>query len=160
MIEDKIQTLVNQFFEQEEWMHCFLVDINANLASKKVEVFVDSDTGVNFRECQKISRFLEGPIDENQWLGEKYTLEVSSPGVSRPLTIARQYPKHIGRTLEVKTLDEKTIKGQLREVKDDGIVLYYKERIKEGKKKRVVEHNDEITFDNIKKAIVKISFSK
>jgi len=160
LIEDKIQTLVNQFFEQEDWKHCFLVDINANLASKKIEVFVDSDTGVNFRECQKISRFLEGPIDENQWLGEKYTLEVSSPGVSRPLTIARQYPKHIGRTLEVKTLDEKTIKGQLKEVNDDGIVLYYKERIKEGKKKRVVEHNDEITFDNIKKAIVKISFSK
>ena len=102
---------------------------------------------------------MESYLDEEQWLGEKYTLEVSSPGVSRPLSVARQYPKHIGRKLAVNTHEGEKIEGKLISVEEDGIVLFFKTREKQGKKKVTIEKEVKILFDQIKKAVVKISFN-
>ena len=101
MIVEKITDLLDKKFTEEDFSDCFLVDIKAH-AHNKIDVFIDSDSGVTFEKCQKISRYLERFIDENGWLGEKYVLEVSSPGISRPLKFKRQYAKNIGRKVEVK----------------------------------------------------------
>jgi len=153
----KIEALLAEKFQEEEFTDCFLVDIHLS-AGNKLEVFVDSDSGITFKKCQRISRFLEKPIDEEGWLGEKYTLEVSSPGTSRPLKFLRQYPKNIGRKLEVKLLEGATKKGTLTKVEPSLIVLEEKIRVKEGKKKvnKIIQY--EIPFESIKQARVKISF--
>jgi len=157
VIEEKLLKLLEEKFQEEEFQDFFPIEIKHHL-NNKVEVYVDSDSGVTFRACQRISRFLESYIDENGWLGEKYTLEVSSPGIERSLLFPRQYPKHIGRKLEIKHGEEKTV-GTLSAVRDDGITITYKERIKEGKKKRIEIINKSIAFKDIKKAKIKISFS-
>ena len=159
MIEKKLTDLLDQKFTEEAFSTCFLIELKS-LPGNRIEVFIDSDEGVNFSTCQQLSRYLEHHIEENGWLGEKYILEVSSPGVGRPLKLGRQYPKHIGRKLEVKQMEGDTVTGTLTEVSETGIVLEEKTRIKEGKKKKTVVLQHEIGFDNIKKAIVKISFSK
>lgn len=158
MTEQKIEVLLEKLFaEDEEFQHCFLVDMHLGI-NKKLEVFVDSDTGIKFSECQKISRYLEGFIDEENWLGEKYTLEVSSPGVMNPLKMPRQYPKNIGRRLEIVKTDGEHLEGKLVEVKPNGILIEDKVREKVGKRKVTKTVQTDLTFDEIAKAVVQISF--
>jgi len=159
MVETNITKLLEQKFEEPDFQDCFIIDIEVK-GESRLEVYLDSDTALPFSKCQKISRYLEGFLDEEQWLGQAYTLEVSSPGVRRPLKFQRQYPKHMGRKLEVKLNDGEKITGILTQITDAAITIEWKERIKEGKKKKNIEVVKEIPFDQIEKAIVKISFNK
>ncbi len=156
-VTTKITELLNAHFTATEDLHdCFVVDVNQS--ATKVDVFVDCDSGMTFAKCQRISRYLEGYLDEEQPLGEKYTLNVSSPGVDRPLKFHRQYVKNKGRTLEVTTTEGEKYKGELVTVTELGIVLSGKVRRKEGKRKVTVIEETPISFSDIKKSIVKISF--
>lgn len=154
-INEQIAALLEEKFEEEEFGDCFIVEINQN--NTKLEVFIDSDSNITFEKCRKVSRYLEQHLDENGWLGEKYILEVSSPGIGRPL-VKRQYAKNIGRKLEVKLKEGSKYKGILKTVRDNAIELEEKVRVKEGKKKvnKILVH--ELHFDTIDKAIVKITF--
>lgn len=158
-MEEKIIDLLEEKFTEPEFANCFWLDVKLH-ANKKLEVIIDCDTGVTFTTCRQVSRYLESYIDEEQWLGEKYTLEVSSPGTDRPLQLPRQYHKHVGRKLEVKTKEGETYEGRLTEVTSDAITLQYKVRRKEGKRKVTEEVETTITFAAIEKAKVKISFKK
>ena len=139
-------------FKEDDLQDCFLVDILIN--GKKIEVFIDADNGVKFWQCQKLSRTIEAYLDESKIIGEKYTLEVSSPGVDRPLKYFRQYAQHIGRTIEVATNEENKIKGILKEVRDENIL------IETPKSKKVEAQLHELSFDNIKESKILITFSK
>jgi ribosome maturation factor RimP len=65
-IKEKLSYLLAEKFQEPEINHCFLLDISIS-AKQKVEVFIDSDTGVDFDVCRTVSRFLEGILDENKW---------------------------------------------------------------------------------------------
>lgn len=159
MIELQIESLLAAKFQEEEFQDCFLIEVNHH-PGNKLEVFIDSDSGVTFEKCQKISRYLEGILDEKSWLGDNYVLEVSSPGIGRPLKLWRQYKKNTGRSLEI-TLDDGSRKeGKLAEVQEDQIVLAELLVEKEGKKKVKKQVLTPVTFESIKKAIVKISFKE
>jgi len=156
-IKEKLSQLLNEKFQEAEINHCFLLDINIS-AKQKVEVFVDSDTGIDFDICRTISRFLEGILDENKWLGEMYTLEVSSPGVSRPLVLPRQYKKHIGRKLVLTLEDNSQVTGIMKELDEEGVWMVWEEKVLEGKKKINTQFEKKCSFDSIKNALVKVSF--
>lgn len=157
---EQITELLNQKFAEPEFEKFFLVSVET-LPNDIIHIFLDKDDGLNLDECALLSRFVEQKIEENQWLGESYTLEVSSPGLSRPLLMHRQYRKNVGRELSVELKDTHVgVKGKLTEVKENSIVISYTERITlEGsKKKKNIDVQQEILLDNIKKALVKPSF--
>lgn len=159
-LKDKLETLLDDKFQEEEFSHLFLVDLKV-LPGDNIQIFLDSDEAVLFQHCVRISRYLEQHIEENGWLGEKYTLDVSSAGVGAPLVLKRQYKKNVGREVNVQVEDDhKSIKGTLAAVNEDTILVTYEEKVRiEGKKKKeLVTIKKEIPFDNIKKTIVKISF--
>lgn len=159
VIEEKTRDLLEKKYEEEDYKDCFTVEVKYNTTNKKLQVFVDSDSGMTFRKCQRVSRYLESFIDEESWMGEKYTLEVSSPGVDRPLVLPRQYKKNLGRRLEVEVKEEdKKYKGELIKADEEQIVLAFEKTRKQGKKKIKESVEMEIPYDQIKKAIVKISF--
>lgn len=158
-MQAKVEKLLAEKFKEEEFSDCFLVATELNKGNK-LEVFVDSDSGMTFQKCQRISRYLEQFIDEEKWLGEKYTLEVSSPGITRPLKFERQYRKNIGRVLTVKRNDGSKEEGTLKEVTETAITLEEKKRIKDGKKKKTQLVETIIPFDEIREAKVKIVFKK
>ncbi|MCI5083126.1 MAG: ribosome assembly cofactor RimP [Saprospiraceae bacterium] len=157
VIEEKITELLEEKFKEEEFADCFLIEIKLH-KHNKLDIFLDSDSGITFQKCQRISRYLESYLDEEGWLGEKYVLEVSSPGLTRPLKLKRQYKKNIGRKVEVNLHEGKPIAGQLVEVNEEAIVLEKEMTIKEGKKKRKEMVQIPIPFENIKKTVVTISF--
>ncbi len=156
MIEQTIPQLLAEKFQEPEFDDFFLVDLKLGI-NNKLEVFVDSDSQVTFEKCRKISRFLEEHIDREGWLSEKYVLEVSSPGISRPLKFLRQYHKNIGRKVEVSTEEGKQV-GKLIAVTDENVTLEWVEKKKVGKKRVKETVQAEIPVAQITKTIVKISF--
>lgn len=154
-MEQQIQELVEKALAELSYDSCFLTEIKMN--GKKVEVYLDSDDTVTFLICRKVSRFMEEVIDEENWLGEKYTLEVSSAGVGRPLKYARQYIKNIGRTLEAKT-SEGVHKGVITSADEESVVLEYEVKVKEGKKKVKKIESVSLPYESITEAKIKVVF--
>lgn len=151
-IKDTLYKIAEDCLKEGDLDDCFLVDLEQN--GTKVQVFIDTDEGVSFSQCQKLSRKLEAILDEQKMLGEKYILEVSSPGVSRPLKFLRQYPRNVGREIEVSLLEGDKIKGLLKEVDGDVLTI---ETMGKNKKETV---NKEIRFDAVDSSRILISFGK
>ncbi len=147
MIERLLSEALTTKFTEEDYRDYYLIDIVVK-KSDKVEVYIDSDINLSIRNCQRISRYLEHLIEENGWLGEKYTLDVSSPGVDRPLKFKRQYKKNIGRMIRIMIDEEETIEGRLKEVQEDQIMISI------GKKEEEIN----LKFDKIRKAKILVSF--
>lgn len=156
MEEHITKMLEDMFATSEDFTDCFVVDVNQT--NVRLEIFVDSDSGMTFQKCQRISRFVEAYLDEEQPLGDKYTLNVSSPGVDRPLKFHRQYVKNVGRNLKVKTSAGEEHEGKMIAAEEDAITLEAKVRIQDGKRKKTVVQQTKIAYADINKATVKISF--
>jgi ribosome maturation factor RimP len=149
-IKNKIKSLLKEKFSTEEFKDYFLVDLIIGKTGR-VQVFVDYEHGgVTLGTCGKISRHIEAYLDESLVLGEKYTLDVSSPGVERSL-IKRQFPKHIGRKVKVERNDGETLKGKLISVSPTGISVEIDISKKEQK-------TVEILFEEIVKSLIIVSF--
>lgn len=156
MITDRIESLLAAKFEEDAFSGCFLIEVRQQ--NKKLEVFIDSDGGITFDTCQQVSRYLEQHIDEGGWLGDDYILEVSSPGVGRPLILRRQYPRNIGRRIELTLAGGEVRTGVLTEVGEADITIEEMVRRKEGKKNIAEQVRTAIPFEAIKKAVIKITF--
>ena len=130
-LKEKIGELVELCIENDK---TFLVevDLKGNSNNQIIQVFIDGDESVDVDECSKISRKLSGLLEDMNLFEGRYVIEVSSPGVSRPLKYLRQYPKHVGRDLEVVTKDKNKYKGELVNVTDQEIEL----TVKSGKSKK------------------------
>jgi ribosome maturation factor RimP len=100
----------------------FLVRLAISADQKIIRILVDGDLGINIDQCTKLSRATGVFLEENDLIQHAYTLEVSSPGVSEPLAFGRQYHKHIGRSLCVVMPSKEKIKGNLKQVDEDGFI--------------------------------------
>lgn len=150
-VKQKIEQLLEPLLENDSF---FVVDIKISLSKvhSKVTILLDSDEGIKIDECTAISRQLGTEIDEI--MPEKYTLEVSSPGVDFPLKSERMYRKNIGRTLKVIQKDGSEIKGSLESVEAENITI-----IEDKKRKKDEEVIPVlIQFINIKESEVIVSF--
>ena len=145
-ISKRIRALLDDLFARGPLADCYVLDI-AQGAKGSVTVYIDSDSGVTFEKCTQVSRYLEKHLDEEQFMGGEYTLDVSSPGAERPLMLWRQYPKHKGRRLLVTLKDGERLEGRLEEVGLEGIELQIT--------KATSKH---IPFSEIENSIVQISF--
>ena len=130
----------------------FLVNITASPGSgtRKVVVHIDGDQGVPIDVCADISRALSHRLDEEELIDDKYTLEVSSPGLSQPLLLKRQYVKNVGRHVKVLLENDKTVQGELRAADSEQIVVAEEK----GHQKKVVAQEVTILFSDIKKTNV------
>lgn len=114
----------------EEWLApklelegLFLVAVEVG-SNYRIQVFIESDDdSLDIRKCVRVSRHLEEYLDVDDEVSEKYTLDVSSPGLENGLRIPRQYKKLIGKTLIVKTYEENNLVLQLLEVNDNEITV-------------------------------------
>jgi ribosome maturation factor RimP len=92
-----------------------------------VEVFIDAEGPVTMDLCSDISRRIAAGIDAGAFLAGSYRLEVSSPGIERPLQYEWQYRKHSGRILQLKLQPSggvvAEIRGTLLAADDAGVHL-------------------------------------
>ena len=121
-LEERVQEILQE-------TDAFLVDLVLRGTDRMpvIEVFVDTDAGISVEECARISRKLLERLEGEPDMPGNYRLDVSSPGVDRPLKLWRQYPRHIGRKVEVTVQEEagniQKIKGKLQAVYPDRLVL-------------------------------------
>jgi ribosome maturation factor RimP len=89
-----------------------------------VRIVVDSDHGVSLDDAADVSRDISALLDAGNVLGETpYTLEVSSPGVDRPLTEPRHWRRARGRLVKVKVTGEGSVEGRVLAADTDGVTL-------------------------------------
>jgi ribosome maturation factor RimP len=130
----------------------FLIDVvfRGDSRNRIIEIFVDGENNVSADNLVEISREINKEIEEQDLIKESYRLDVSTPGIDRPLKYLRQFPKHINRNFELtyKADDsEKNIKAKLLGINGEELTFF------SNKNNLIVE------FKNIIKAKVLISFS-
>jgi ribosome maturation factor RimP len=103
-----------------------LESVRISVAGRRrlVRVIVDSDAGVSLDDAALVSREISATLDACDVMGEiPYTLEVSSPGVDRPLTDERHWRRAAGRLVRVKVATEGTVQGRIAAADADGVTL-------------------------------------
>ncbi|MDG1953244.1 MAG: ribosome maturation factor RimP [Gammaproteobacteria bacterium] len=92
-----------------------------------IRVYIDRESGVDISDCEKVSRQVSAVFDVEEPITEEYTLEVSSPGLERPLFRLEQFRKYVGSIIQLRMKKpqdgRKKFKGDLVRVDDDSIVL-------------------------------------
>jgi ribosome maturation factor RimP len=89
-----------------------------------LRVAVDKDGGVTLDDVADATREVSRVLDASDTMGEQpYTLEVTSPGVDRPLTLPRHWRRNAGRLVKVSTGDGATVVGRITSADEDAAVL-------------------------------------
>jgi ribosome maturation factor RimP len=101
-----------------------LVRVTAAGRRRLLRVVVDSDRGVSLDDAAAISRQLSAELDTAAVMGDfPYTLEVSSPGVDRPLTEPRHWRRAVGRLVRVTVADSGATSGRIVSADPEGVTL-------------------------------------
>jgi len=153
--KDVLKTAVEEWLSGNDY---FLVDVEMT-PDGRIVIEIDHADGVWIEDCAELSRFLQEKLGEE--LGD-YEVEVGSAGIGQPFKVVQQYRNHVGKEVEVLSLDGKKQQGILKEVADDGLsfVVTVKEKQKlEGKKRPVIVDVDKtFTTDSVKYTKYLLSF--
>jgi ribosome maturation factor RimP len=118
-----------------------------------VTCIVDGDSSLNLDQVTSVSRVISELLDEAEFMGETpFTLEVTSPGVDRPLTLPRHFAKNNDRLLKVIRMDGSEVIGRIASNTDDSVTLVV--TLKKESREEVISLTD------IKRALVEIEFSR
>jgi len=118
-----------------------------------VTCIVDGDLSLNLDQVTSVSRVISELLDEAAFMGETpFTLEVTSPGVDRPLTQPRHFAKNVDRLLKIIKLDGSEVTGRILSNTDQDVTLTVTV------KKETVEQT--VPLVDIKRAVVEIEFNR
>lgn len=119
---ERLQTLAEQFCAE---VGVELVELDLFQAGKRklIRLFVDKEGGVNIDDCAHVSRLLGGALELEDVIPEAYNLEVSSPGLDRPLKSTRDFQRNLGRMVRVTKAAGKPLVGELVSVDEEALVL-------------------------------------
>tara|TARA_B100000959_G_scaffold260179_1_gene296456 strand:- start:834 stop:1307 length:474 start_codon:yes stop_codon:yes gene_type:complete len=148
-INEKIQRLVRPIVEAEEME---LVDVEYKKGQNSVlRIFIDKPEGVNVSDCTKISTQVGAFLDIEDLIENNYVLEVSSPGLDRPLKNKADYDRNKGKLIKVSLYapleGKKTFIGRIIGADDQKVIL-------KEKSEKIID----IPFAAIAKGKLKIEF--
>ena len=98
-------------------------------ANPTLQVMIDTldNTALTVDDCAKVSQLLSALLDEKDPIKDRYSLEVSSPGLDRPLTKLEHFRRYAGYEIKLETEEKvdnrKRFKGKITKVAGDNIVL-------------------------------------
>lgn len=125
-LEQKIQELIQ---DSVAALDCEIVGIECQRSGRflTVRIYIDKQDGVGVDDCADVSREVSAIMDVEDLIADKYNLEVSSPGLNRPLFTLAHYQRFIGQDvvihLRVPVLDRCKWSGKLEHVEGDMITL-------------------------------------
>jgi ribosome maturation factor RimP len=116
---------------------------------RMLRVAVDKDGGVTLDDIAEATKEVSRLLDDSDVMGEQsYTLEVTSPGTDRPLTLPRHWRRNEGRLVKVTRTDGTTLVGRVGSSDDDGVSL------------DVDGTPQQLGYDSVAKAKVEIEFNR
>lgn len=122
----KVEELVTPIIDENSFE---LVDVEyvKEGANWYLRVYADKEGGININDCVLISRALEEKLDAEDFIEDAYILEVSSPGLGRPLKKEKDFKRSLGESVEVKlykAIDkEKEFEGILKDYTEDTVTI-------------------------------------
>ncbi|MBN6710640.1 ribosome maturation factor RimP [Haemophilus haemoglobinophilus] len=125
-LEEKLQELLQSSVED---LGCELWGIECQRAGRflTVRLYIDKDGGVTVDDCADVSRQVSAVLDVEDPIADKYNLEVSSPGLDRPLFTLAQFERYIGQDisvhLRIPMLDRRKWQGKLEKIENDMLTL-------------------------------------
>jgi ribosome maturation factor RimP len=125
----------------------YLEDVTITSAGRRsmLTIIVDGDTHLSLDQVTSATKAIGEIVESLQSLGDTpFTLEVTSPGLDRPLTKPRHWRKNIDRLVKVVLLDGKEIKGRIKAASEDSATV----------------DQSEITFADIKRASLEVEFKQ
>ncbi len=123
-LEEKIEGLVRPVIESMniEFWGCEYLPAGKNTM---LRIFIDTENGVGVDDCGKVSRQISAIMDVEDPISSIYTLEVSSPGLDRPLFTPEQFKMYDGQVLKIRTslsvMGRKRFKGAIENVTKEGV---------------------------------------
>ena len=150
-LKDSLADLIRPAVEEAGF---FLEDVfTSNPGNHRiVTCMIDGLKPLSLDEVTIVSRAISELLDESALLTEAFTLEVTSPGIERPLTLPRHWTKNLTRIVKVVLNDETEVSGRLTEFDENRAILI------ENIKGRMKTH--EVSFADIKRANVEIEFNR
>ena len=143
-VKEEVERLVLPIL-REEGME--LVDIEYKMGKGRgiLRLYIDKPGGVKIDDCERVSKKIEPILDMSDLVRGHYFMEVSSPGLNRPLKKEADFNRFMGRLIKVKTFlpidNQKTFVGTLKDYKEEVVTL-------ETREEKVIE----IPMKNIAKA--------
>jgi len=135
-----------------EDLGCELWGIECQRAGRfmTVRLFIDKEGGVTVDDCADVSRQVSAILDVEDPIADKYNLEVSSPGLDRPLFTLPQFERYIGQDiavhLRIPVIERRKWQGKLERIEKDMVTL-------------IVDGQEQVlVFGNIQKANVVAKF--
>ncbi|MDT8398856.1 MAG: ribosome maturation factor RimP [Pseudomonadales bacterium] len=126
---DKISVLGSLFEPVVNAMGCQLwgIEYLGQGRHSLLRVYLDKETGVDIEDCVQVSKQLSSILDVEDPISGEYSLEVSSPGLDRPLFTLAQFSMFIGDQVKLRLTESfenrRNFTGQLKAVVDDEIVM-------------------------------------
>ncbi|MGQ9444790.1 ribosome maturation factor RimP [[Pasteurella] aerogenes] len=125
-LEEKLQDLLQGSVED---LGCELWGIECQRAGRflTVRLYIDKDSGVTVDDCADVSRQVSAILDVEDPIADKYNLEVSSPGLDRPLFTLSQFERFVGEEiavhLRIPVQDRRKWQGKLEKIENDMLTL-------------------------------------
>ncbi len=125
-VADRVRAIVGPILLDERTE---LVDVEYRRESKGyvLRLTLDKEGGVTLDDCTRISREVGRTLDVEDFIQSPYTLEVSSPGLNRPLKTEKDFVRYCGRLIKVKTIDSiqnrRQFKGRLMGISENRIEI-------------------------------------
>jgi|SRR5699024_4822953 len=107
--------------------NCWGVEFISQGRHSVLRVYIDHENGILVDDCETVSRQLSAVLDVEDPISNEYTLEVSSPGMDRPLFTLEQYAAHVGEQVKIKLRspveERRNFQGLIRSVEDQDVVV-------------------------------------
>ncbi|MCY1520034.1 Ribosome maturation factor RimP [compost metagenome] len=111
---------------------CWGIEFLSQGRHSLLRVYIDHENGILVDDCEKVSRQISGVLDVEDPISSEYTLEVSSPGMDRPLFTLEQFAAHAGELVKIKLRSpfegRRNFQGLLRGVEEQDVVVLVEDR--------------------------------
>jgi len=128
---DKIRQFILPIIESND-AELVDVELKGRRGNQLLRIFVDTEGGITLKHCERISREVSDLLDQKDLIDGKYRLEVSSPGIDRPLKTERDFQRNLNRNVRVKFFnqdeEEMQLEGKIKIVENKMIFLEVENR--------------------------------
>lgn len=123
---EQLQALLTPIIESLGYQ-CWGIEFIAQGKHSLLRIYIDKADGISVEDCEKVSRQASAVLDVEDPIPSEYTLEVSSPGMDRPLFTLDQFVTHVGEQVKIKLRTafegRRNFEGVLQGVEEQEVIL-------------------------------------
>lgn len=148
--EQKAETMITPIL-QENGLNLVDVEYVKEAGQWYLRFYIDKDGGVNINDCETVSRAMSDLLDKDDFIEDAYILEVSSPGLGRPIKKEKDFIRNTGREIEFKLFKaedgNKEFTGILKAFDKDTVTVLLNEEEKVFERKNIALIREYVDWD-------------